>query len=330
MLKILTLQPIKESAANYDRIEKAIKVAFKELLYVPLVKAIALSPFKLLNALDGKSALLSAIESGRIRYEDGVFLGAFNAGISKELKAAGARWRAGGWGISPKKLTPEMLNAVRLAEGRFAGKVKELARQLEDSAKILPAEIAGRIQTAPFMESTLGKVDRQVAKTLQGITVPPQLTDSQRKRIATEWQENLELWITDFAAEEIPKLREQIQKSVFAGNRHKAVVAAIRASYGVTERKAKFLARQETSLLVTKFKETRYTDSGVTEYKWGCVAGSPNHPVRPSHKILEGKTFRWDDPPITTAPGEPARRNNPGQDWNCRCFARPIVKFKGS
>jgi SPP1 gp7 family putative phage head morphogenesis protein len=96
----------------------------------------------------------------------------------------------------------------------------------------------------------------------------------------------------------------------------------------VSANKAKFLARQETSLMTTKLKETRYREAGVNEYKWKTVAGSKLHPVRPSHKILEGRIFRWDDPPITTPPGEAVRRNNPGQDYNCRCFAQPIVRFK--
>jgi SPP1 gp7 family putative phage head morphogenesis protein len=99
----------------------------------------------------------------------------------------------------------------------------------------------------------------------------------------------------------------------------------IRESFGVTEKKAKFLARQETGLLMAKFKESRYTESGIHQYKWRCSAGSAKHPVRPSHKVLDGRVFRWDTPPITTAPDEPQRRNNPGEDFNCRCVAIPIV-----
>ena len=53
------------------------------------------------------------------------------------------------------------------------------------------------------------------------------------------------------------------------------------------------------------------------------VVGSPNHPVREMHKALAGKVFSWDDPPITNEKGD---RNNPGQDYGCRCYARPIVE----
>ncbi len=191
--------------------------------------------------------------------------------------------------------------------------------------KKLP-ELSASIHVSDLFDSSLWRVDRDVRKSLKDLAVAPQLTEHTAKRIAEEWQTNLDLSIKDFAEEEILKLREDIRKAAFSGNRRESVVKSIQRSFGVTENKAKFLARQETSLLMTKFKETRYTDSGVDEYRWRCVVGSPKHPVRPSHKILDGKIFRWDDPPTTSAPGEPARKNNPGQDFNCRCSAIPILR----
>jgi SPP1 gp7 family putative phage head morphogenesis protein len=79
--------------------------------------------------------------------------------------------------------------------------------------------------------------------------------------------------------------------------------------------------------MIAAYKKEKYTSAGVNKYKWRCVAGSPLHPVRPSHKALNGKIFSFDDPPITTMPGEPVRRNNPREDYGCRCHAVPIVEF---
>jgi len=153
------------------------------------------------------------------------------------------------------------------------------------------------------------------------------LTAQERAKIAGDWANNMDLYIQKFTEEQIKKLRKDIQQQVFKGNRRETMVKKIQDSYKVTANKAKFLARQETSLLMAKFKESRYTSAGVTHYKWRCVAGSKLHPVRPSHKRLDGKTFTWQDPPITTEADEPVRRNNPGQDYNCRCTAIPIVRF---
>jgi SPP1 gp7 family putative phage head morphogenesis protein len=38
--------------------------------------------------------------------------------------------------------------------------------------------------------------------------------------------------------------------------------------------------------------------------------------VRKMHRALDGRTFSWNDPPITNPQGE---ANHPGQDYNCRC-----------
>ena len=92
----------------------------------------------------------------------------------------------------------------------------------------------------------------------------------------------------------------------------------------MSQRKAKFLASQETRLLTSKLKEVRYKDVGIDEYIWQTVKGTPEHPVRPMHKKLNGTKQRFSSPPITNEKGQ---RNNPGEDYRCRCVARPIVKF---
>jgi SPP1 gp7 family putative phage head morphogenesis protein len=319
----IELRPIKESTEDYEAIEQEIIKLFRKCIYLPLLKEFSESANILKNSKDD---LFSAIRSGRITYYRGVFSGRFNSTISRELKKLGATWDRIGkaWKINQSDLPAEIRFAIMASESRYAEKVEAIDKKL---ASIIPEEVAEQLKIERLFDSTLWKVDKEFKKTLRGLTVAPELTPEQAKRIADEWQNNMKLWIKDFTEKEIRKLREEMKETVFAGNRYESAINHIKSSYGVSRRKAKFLARQETSLLMTKFKQTRYEDAGVREYRWGCVTGSPLHPVRPWHKALEGKVFRWDNPPVTTAPGEPARRNNPGQDYNCRCFARPIVKF---
>ncbi len=318
--KLVELKPVKERTDDYEQIETRIVKAFLDKLYIPLIRTLNLPHKTLQNSND---ALLTAIASGHIVYDRGKFQGAFDAETSKALRKLGAKWdpKIKGYRLTKAQFTQELAHAVSFGSATFARKVKQLEKIF---AKELPAIIAEEIKTGPLFDSTLLRVDREVKKTLKAVTVEANLTDVARKRISEEWQTNLDIWIQDFAAEEILKLRRMIASQTFGGGRYDKVIKAIQKSFGVTERKAKFLARQETSLLMTKFKETRYTEAGITQYRWHCVAGSPAHPVRPSHKKLDGKIFSWNDPPITTSPDEPVRRNNPGQDFNCRCFARPV------
>lgn len=332
MQKVSELRPVVEAPKDYETIERRIKTAFKRLVYGPLLKAIHEKPAALKNAK--KSYLVEALESGRVYMVESSalrggpeleFAGEFSAEISKELKAQGARWhRSGRFRIPFSKVAPDFYAQVLDAGRRSVTRLLEAAEQLSQK---LPADIVTSIRVTDVFESSLFNVEKELKQTMKGLLVAPSLTEEGRQKIAVEWQDNLDKWVSDFAAEEIPKLRKYIEKIAFQGNRYKAVAQAIRRSYGVTERKAKFLARQETGLLMAKFKESRYTESGIHEYRWRCVAGSAKHPVRPSHKVLDGKVFRWDTPPITSASDEPARRNNPGEDFNCRCMAVPIVKF---
>lgn len=330
---IKVLRPIKDDPYLSDKIEKRIKEAFKKSFYLPLLRELRVKkPTKVLK--NSPEDLVEAMREGRITYSDGAFRGEFDAASSKELRSIGAVWdrKTSSYKISSSKLPSTIRYAISATDTYFKEKISRIDQKL---AQILPDEIASEIKTADIFDQTLWKADKDFQKTISNITVAPQLTDERRAKIAEEWQNNMDLWIKDFTEKEIVELRKKIQDSIFSGNRYESLIKSIKASYGVTTRKAKFLARQETNLLLAKFKETRYTDAGVNEYVWGCVhmpkdktpkQHTPGN-VRYSHGILEGKVFRWDNPPVTTAPGEPERRNNPGQDYNCRCFARPIIRF---
>lgn len=320
-LKTRELRPIKETPEDFEAIEAEILKVLRQEIFLPLLRELGLGPSTLKNA---PSSLVDAIRSGRLTFYRGRFQGKLNATLTKELKALGAKWDRTEklFRIGLAELPDEIRAAVEASEVRF---FRKLARIDEHLSKILLEKISGKFRLEKLFDATLWKADKDFEKTLEGITIAPKLTDTQRERIAAEYTNNLQLYIKDFTEKEVTELRQEMKKAVFAGNRYESAVKTIQARYGVTERKAKFLARQETSLMITKFKQTRYQEAGVNEYKWGCVVGSAAHPVRPMHKRLEGTIHTWDNPPIVDEKGN---RKNPGQDYNCRCFAKPIVRFK--
>ena len=63
-------------------------------------------------------------------------------------------------------------------------------------------------------------------------------------------------------------------------------------------------------------------DAGVEEYIWSTSGDSR---VRESHKKLNGKRFRWDDPPVVDE--KTGRRCHPGEDYECRCVALAVFDF---
>jgi SPP1 gp7 family putative phage head morphogenesis protein len=69
---------------------------------------------------------------------------------------------------------------------------------------------------------------------------------------------------------------------------------------------------------------TRLQSLGVEEYVWMAVGGE-RYPRKLHHQHLNGKTFRYDDPPIIQK--KPEVRGKPGDLIFCRCRARPVVNF---
>lgn len=329
-MKVIELRPIQESTKYVDAIEARIKRVFRDLIYKPLLKELNLPSKTIKNS---KEDLMRAMSKGEITYSRGSFRGKFDATTSKELKAIGAVWdkKTKAFKIPMDQIPPDIKSLIGFTGEAYKAKIAQIDKRL---AQILPETIAEHVKIEDLFDKSLLEIEKDFQKSINKITVAPKVTAEQRAKIAKEWQLNMDKWIKDFTSEHIQELRETIKKSFYAGNRYENLVKEIQSSYNVSADKASFLARQETNLLTAKYKETRYLDAGSKEYIWGCVNmpkdGSPNQHtpgnVRYYHGILEGKKFRWDDPPITNR--NPDRRNNPLEDYNCRCYARPLVNFE--
>lgn len=81
----------------------------------------------------------------------------------------------------------------------------------------------------------------------------------------------------------------------------------------VSESRAELIARDQTLKLNGAMTEIRQTNAGVQEYVWST---SLDERVREEHAALEGQTFSWSSPP------EPG---HPGEDYQCRCVALPVI-----
>lgn len=317
--KILAVIPTPPDA--HEGIEAAIAALLRKEIYLPLLKILGVTSTTLKNR---SNDLADAIRTGRVRYHRGHLVGSFNARLSAEIKALGARWDAttASWRITLADLPYDIRSAVSVSETRFDNMAMKIDEQL---ARVLPAELAEKLTTEKFFDKTIYQVDGDVRSQLSAITVTPNLSAEARRYLAEQYTKNLKTYVKDFAESEMLKLRKKVATATMAGNRFESMVDSIQSSYKVSQAKAKFLARQETNLFTAKLKEERYTAAGVMEYRWTCVAGSPDHPVRDDHKALNGKRFFFNDPPVTNT--RTGARNNPGEDFNCRCVARPIVKF---
>ena len=322
------LPPIKESTEDYDAIEKKIRDHFKKEIYLPIIRELGARK-TIINSLGD---LLDAIRFGKIRFYRGSFRGQFSAATSRELKNIGAQWdrSSATWKLPSNEHPIEIKLAIQASRSNFEQKIAKIDKKLAAVGEL-------KVDLTNLFDTALWKTDRKFKQNVKNISVAPQLTKEQRKTIAAEWQKNMDLFIKGFTEQEIIKLRKSLQETIFSGDRYESAIQTIMKSYDVSANKAKFLARQETGLLMSKFKEVRYKDIGINVYQWNCVAGTAKHPVRPDHKACNGKFFTWDGNYEVDKTGKkkvggqikPGADHdcNPGEDYNCRCYSRPVIKF---
>lgn len=119
--------------------------------------------------------------------------------------------------------------------------------------------------------------------------------------------------VTGLVTEQFDQLENTISSGFRRGLRHTEIAKTIEEQLGVTRNRARLIARDQVASLNGELTRQRQTNMGVTEYIWRT---SGDERVRPSHEALEGRRFRWDEPPDEGHPGEPI---------NCRCVAEPVL-----
>lgn len=339
-----TLPPIFHREAYTRAVEREINAWFSEAIFAPLqivlrdrgirldpkYQAIKFDEFgKELRLNAANSALEEALKSGRLQYADGVFSGKFSAVITREMRALGASFdpKAKTFRLA-ESLIPLELRGI-LAQASFES--KETTKGILDVLLQMQANIASAPLALQFDE-VLTKIEadlgRQLVETVtqlspQKIGLKPQIDDGTRQQLDEGFTRNLNLSIKNFAQERIPELRRRVEQNAFEfGGRTDRLAKIIEAEFGVTKRKAEFLADQETGLLVSKYRAAKYQKIGIKEYIWST---SQDARVRDSHKVLNGHKFSFAAPPCVDR--KTGRRCNPGEDYRCRCVPRPVINL---
>lgn len=312
-MRQLTPLPLRD--LYWHPIELEISRILTLALFQPLARLFKKEPDELLNT---GSALLQAIQQGTVWYADGHFSGEYNSHISRDLRAIGALYntKSRTWSLVRDLLPVD----IRIAQAHADQRYSDLRRSFLTTLDDLNIDSINRISEIPdkYMQ-TIDWMENDFQKSVKAISIPPKLTAEQRGIITADWSQNLDLYVKGWEQNRIIEMRDKVQANAFDGRRASELYKMLQDQYGVTLRKARFLARQETSLLLSKFRETRYRDIGSNRYRWST---SHDERVRHDHKDLNGKIFNWDMPPVTNR--KTGKRNNPGEDFGCRCTAIPI------
>lgn len=325
-MKRIRSKPVVES--DYADIEDQLRALFKKLIFSPLVELLAprnaqvkSAARQLRNSLENAKydAIIAGINSGKIQYVDGTFSGDFNAAISGALKKYGALFnkRTSTWSIIPQALPVEVLKAIT----QYQATARKLHEDLEDKLRNMQFTLSYEIQENPIDPSKMiSKTDKKFNAEYGDALGTESLSPEAKKRLSRRYAQSLAPYIKKFSDEQIKDLRAMVKANGETGYRFDRLVDQVEQRYSVTKSKAEFLARQETAMFVSKARQTRFEDAGVTEYIWRTSGDSE---VRDSHKKLNGRTFKYSQPPVVDE--VTGRRGNPGQDYNCRCVDEALL-----
>lgn len=336
-MKKKKLKPVEFRDSWGKPIAKEVRDTFVKTLYDPLMEA--------LDEEDPKenakpSALERALRDGEVRYQAGTFTGKINAAISKEIKELGGRFTDGHWRLLEQQM-PENLRKACVANQsmlrRLADAIDKRLQDMAENARVAIENMSIKSLGIYALDRTSDEFKSTVGKAM---SVAPQdsLKREGQKMLKTDYIETRDLPIKQrlgaeidsavkessryFAYGEIVKLRQDLSKMIAAGKPRGDVVKYIKSRMKVSDNRARFIGRQETSLYTSKLKEAQYKQAGINEYIWKTVGDSR---VRHDHRILNKKRFSWDNPPVVDE--RTGKRAAPGEDFNCRCVAQPVVEW---
>ena len=330
----LTLPPIEHRDAYTRAIERQLLAFLKEVIFDPLFDILGEEKVPVRkNARETKKkpvredadtdVLRDALILGTLWYADGTFYGQFNAPVSRRLRQLGARPDGKGEGFHLEQALIPFALRSSIIEAKMHGEAvhKEILRTLDAMSEGLPyAETGINVEEdLATIEADLQKQFVQTAKEIEDLVITP-VPENVTTEILEQTTTGIDYNIKGFAEAEIARLREMVQANLATNARVDRLAQLIEAQFGVSKRRAAFIAENETSLAVAKFREARYKEIGVTSYIWST---SHDERVRHDHQLLEGKTFDWSSPPIVDQ--ATGRRGHPGEDFNCRCVPLPIL-----
>lgn len=331
----------------YKPIERDLDDYFYAFYWADILDALGLERFdnqRREARNNGPDALIQAIRAGRVDYQDGVFTGSFNAAISRELREFAT------FSSQTKQWRGDPPPAVKGAAVIARSKGEELSRRIESLIDEIPQRVAAQIQQLSYsIDTPLFAMSDQATRDLRNIGIDVDITPEVAERLISEYTNNQNLNIQNWTPEQTERLRDMIRRNALRGYNRVELREMIASEFGVTMNKAKFLARQETSLFMATVRDARYSDGGVEVVQWSTsndirVVGNPAglypQPTEGhgNHYALNGKFCLLSDPTVYADTLDDARagkwkskamigagQSHAGVEFGCRCTYKPIL-----
>lgn len=319
-MAISAIKDFKIKEAYMKLIEKALFSYLWEGIYKPMFEIMQIEPVIAKNSLN---SIIEALRDGKIIYVDGGFKAKtkFTNAQSMQLQKWGAVWdrHTKMYRLPENKLPNELRVTLAEVQINAENQIKLLQGYLEQVEYNIPY-IVESIVFDNEVKTILDDAGNEVKKNVKHLNViEPELSEAQKSEIARTYTENVRGYvIKDFANERIPEIRQKIQELVLKGYRQDKVQELLEKEYGIMSRKAKFLAQNETTIMLSEYKKVTYKEMGFDKFIWRTITDGRE---RELHKALNGTVWSYDNPPVIDE--RTGQKGLPGQTYNCRCEQIP-------
>lgn len=278
---------------------------------------------------DPDSPIIKAIREGKIYFDGRGFRATnkFGVKLAKEFRRLKAVLKNGRYELPNVVGNPEIeliKSEVKMQQDKVQAKIKAI------ESFLLSKETFPDFNDPTIISQMVEKLTSQVNS---AFGIQYDFTPADKQFFIDSYVRNTALYAKKLSNKTNAELKAFVLAQASQVNlTTQSLAKVIEERFGVAERHARFIARQEAHMARERINQNTAQNLGFRHYVWQTVG---DYRVRPAgygraenydgdnHRRLNGLVFSFDDPPYVDKIR--GRKCNPGEDFNCRCTARVII-----
>jgi SPP1 gp7 family putative phage head morphogenesis protein len=221
-----------------------------------------------------------------------------------------------------RKSEPEIVGDSAITDLR--AKLKKLVRYWEKKYDEHAESLAKWFASSVQKHTTRNLQNQMQLAKLTRLGFDLQFTYHSRKERAvfnSIVEQNVNL-IKSIASEHLTQVQGIVLRGIETGHDLERMTSDLTESYGVTERRAAMIARDQTAKATNNLSRQRLMDYGVKKGKWMHTSAGKTY--RDSHVQMDGELYDLEQGCYDDDYGDYVQ---PGELVNCRCVCIPVIDF---
>lgn len=231
------------------------------------------------------------------------------------------------------ELAAALLRPVRVWEGRrgelvsaYEAALGAFTKDSPDSdlaAAIMSVNVIGQqavLEANPFLDAFFRAVNEAHAKrwaslvnSAVGINPWPYIDLNEAGPGIAQFMQRMTSLISDVNEKTRAEVSEVLWDGLVNKRRPREVGKLLAEKMNTSRKRANFIASDQSNKFNAYLTELRQEEAGIDEFVWETAKDGR---VRDSHRALQGRVFKWKEPPSVGLPGTPIR---------CRCTGRAHI-----